>query len=45
MTTDRPYRNGISKEKAIVEIKECINKQFNHKPAEALIELFNKGDL
>src|ERR1019366_7242555 len=32
MTTDRPYRKGLSKEKAILEIQECINKQFNRKP-------------
>jgi HD-GYP domain-containing protein (c-di-GMP phosphodiesterase class II) len=45
MTTDRPYRKGFNKEKAILEIKEGINKQFNRKPAEALIELFHKGDI
>ena len=44
MTTDRPYRKGLSKDKAIVEIQECINKQFNRKPVEALVELFNKNE-
>ena len=29
MTTDRPYRKGLNKDKAIAEIKECVNKQFN----------------
>ena len=45
MTTDRPYRKGFSKEEAILEIKEHINRQFNRKPVEALIELFFKGEL
>ena len=44
MTTNRPYRRGLNKEKAIVEIKEGINKQFNSKPVDALVELFNKGE-
>jgi HD-GYP domain-containing protein (c-di-GMP phosphodiesterase class II) len=44
MTSDRPYRKGLSKEKVIVEIKECINKQFNRRPVDALVELFNKGE-
>ncbi len=45
MTTDRPYRKGLSKDKAILEIQECINKQFNRKPVDALVELFHKGEL
>ena len=45
MTTDRPYRRGLNKEKAILEIQECVNKQFNHKPVDALVELFKKGEL
>jgi HD-GYP domain-containing protein (c-di-GMP phosphodiesterase class II) len=44
MTTDRPYRKGLSIEKAIVEIKECVSKQFNRKPVDALVTLFNKGE-
>jgi putative nucleotidyltransferase with HDIG domain len=44
MTTDRPYRRGLNKDKAIAEIKDCINKQFNHKPVEALVDLYNKGE-
>src|SRR3984885_1305564 len=45
MTTDRPYRKGLNKDKAIVEIKEYINKQFHRKPVEALVELYHKGEL
>jgi HD-GYP domain-containing protein (c-di-GMP phosphodiesterase class II) len=45
MTTDRPYRKGFSKEKAILEVQECVNKQFNSKPVQALVELYNKGEV
>ncbi len=45
ITTDRSYRKGMSKEIAIVEIEKYIGKQFNPKPAHALIELFHKGEL
>jgi HD-GYP domain-containing protein (c-di-GMP phosphodiesterase class II) len=45
MTTDRPYRKGLSKEKALLEIQAYINKQFHRKPVEALVELFHKGEL
>jgi putative nucleotidyltransferase with HDIG domain len=44
MTTDRPYRKGLSKESAILEIQECIHKQFNRKPVDALVELFQKRE-
>lgn len=40
MTTDRPYRKGLSHEAAIAEIQANVLKQFNPKPAQALIELF-----
>ncbi|MBF0503521.1 MAG: HD domain-containing protein [Candidatus Omnitrophica bacterium] len=45
MTTDRPYRKGFSKDKAILEIQQGINKQFDRKPVDALVELFYKGEL
>ena len=45
ITTDRSYRRGMSKEAAIVEIKNNIGKQFNPLPAKALIELFEKGEI
>lgn len=45
MTTDRPYRKGLSKDEAILEIQKCISKQFNRKPVEALVQLYNKGEL
>lgn len=45
MTTDRPYRKGMSKAVAIREIEQNIGKQFCPKPAKALIQLFDKGVL
>jgi response regulator RpfG family c-di-GMP phosphodiesterase len=43
MTTDRPYRKGISKEEALVEIKRCKGKQFDPTLAECFIEMVNDG--
>ena len=45
MTTDRSYRKGLSKETAIKEIKNCVNKQFHPKPVFALVELYEKGEI
>ena len=45
MTSDRPYRKGMSKDTAIEEIRKNIAVQFNPLPAKALIELFEKGEV
>jgi HD-GYP domain-containing protein (c-di-GMP phosphodiesterase class II) len=45
ITTDRSYRKGMSKEVAILEIQKHINSQFHPKPAQALIELYQKGEV
>jgi HD-GYP domain-containing protein (c-di-GMP phosphodiesterase class II) len=45
VTTDRSYRKGLGKETAIQEVRNNIGKQFNPLPAQALIELFEKGEL
>ena len=45
MITDRSYRKSLSKEIAIKEIQNCVEKQFNPKPVQALICLFQKGEL
>ena len=45
MTTDRPYRRALSRQKAVAEIQEGVNKQFNRKPVEALIELITRGEI
>ncbi|MDP2654721.1 MAG: HD domain-containing protein [Candidatus Omnitrophota bacterium] len=45
MTTDRPYRKGLSSAQAIEEIKKQIGKQFNPKPARAMVELFEMAKI
>lgn len=45
MTSDRPYRKGLTKEAAVAEIKKNICIQFHPKPAEALIELVESGKI
>ena len=43
MTTDRPYRRGLSKAKAIKEINNGSGTQFNPLPAKAFVELYEDG--
>lgn len=43
MTSNRPYRMALPKEKAIDEIKRTSGRQFNPDVAGALIELYEKG--
>lgn len=43
MTTDRPYRRGLSKEEAAVEIRRLSGIQFNPQVAEAFTSLYNEG--
>ena len=43
MTTDRPYRKGLSKVEASEEIKHVSGKQLNPKVAEAFLELYREG--
>lgn len=45
MTTDRPYRRGLSKEEAIAEIKRVSGKQFDPEVSSAIIELFQEGKI
>ena len=45
ITTDRSYRKGLSKEVAITEIRNNILKQFHPLPAQALIQLYEKGEV
>lgn len=45
MTTDRPYRRGLSKDKAIEEIRSVSGKQFDPLAATALIELYAEGKI
>jgi len=45
MTTDRPYRKGLSKEEAAKEIETLKGKQFEPQATEALLELYREGGL
>lgn len=45
MTSDRPYRKGLSKEAAIEEIKHCAGAQFNPVCVKAMIELYEAGKI
>ena len=45
MTTDRPYRKGLSKEVAMEEIKKNRGTQFNPVPAKAMLELYKQGKI
>lgn len=39
MTTDRPYRKGLSHEKAVEEIKRCAGTQFDPVMVEAFLQV------
>ncbi len=45
MTTDRPYRKGLTKEEAIREIEKEKNKQFNPVIADAFINAYRKNKI
>ena len=45
MTSDRPYRKGMSKEVAIEEIKRCAGAQFNPVCVKAMVELYAEGKI
>ncbi len=45
MTSDRPYRNGISADEAVKEIMACSGTQFSPRVAEALLRLYERGEL
>ena len=45
MTSDRPYRKGLDKTIAIQEIKKNSSIQFNPLPVQAIIELWEKGEI
>jgi HD-GYP domain-containing protein (c-di-GMP phosphodiesterase class II) len=43
MTTDRPYRKGLSRDQGIEEIRRNIGIQFRPEPAVAMVELYEQG--
>jgi HD-GYP domain-containing protein (c-di-GMP phosphodiesterase class II) len=45
MTSDRPYRKGFPKERAIEEIKRYAGVWYHPSPASAIIELYENGEI
>jgi HD-GYP domain-containing protein (c-di-GMP phosphodiesterase class II) len=45
MTTDRPYRKGLSRMQAVEEIRKQSGTQFHPQVAEVFVELINEGAL
>jgi len=45
MTTDRPYRKGLSLDQAMFELKKNAGSQFDPKLVETFISFVNKGGL
>jgi len=45
MTTDRPYRKGLSRQEAVDEIRRQSGKQFNPVIVEALVELYQENKI
>jgi putative nucleotidyltransferase with HDIG domain len=45
MTTNRPYRNALSKKEALSRIKQGYGKQFDPVPVDMLLELEKEGQI
>ncbi|MCX8118641.1 MAG: GAF domain-containing protein [Desulfobacterota bacterium] len=45
MTTDRPYRKGMSKEVAFRELKRCSGTQFDEAVVQAFIKAYEAGEV
>lgn len=45
ITTDRPYRKALSKERAISELKKGAGTQFDWKVVEAFLQAFHSGEI
>lgn len=45
MTTDRPYRKGLTFEQAIYEIQRCKGTQFDPEICDIIIELIASGEI
>jgi HD-GYP domain-containing protein (c-di-GMP phosphodiesterase class II) len=45
MTTDRPYRKGMSREEALEEIRRLSSRQFHPQVAEAFYDLCQEGKI
>jgi HD-GYP domain-containing protein (c-di-GMP phosphodiesterase class II) len=45
MTTDRPYRKALTKERAVGELKRCSGIQFDKEVVEAFIMAYELGEI
>src|SRR4030065_888357 len=45
MTTDRPYRRGVSKELAIKELRRCSGTQCDKEVVEAFVKAYETGEI
>ena len=45
MTSDRPYRKGLDKTAAIKEVEKNVGIQFCPLPAQAMLELYERGEV
>jgi HD-GYP domain-containing protein (c-di-GMP phosphodiesterase class II) len=45
MTSDRPYRKALSREKAFDELRRCSGTQFDKGLVEAFIKAFETGKI
>jgi HD-GYP domain-containing protein (c-di-GMP phosphodiesterase class II) len=45
MTSDRPYRAGMSEEEAVAELRRCSGTQFEPEIVETLARLVEEGEL
>ncbi|MEA2350810.1 MAG: hypothetical protein QOG86_1751, partial [Thermoleophilaceae bacterium] len=45
MTSDRPYRAGLSAEAAIAELEQCAGSQFDEDAVRVLVGLIGGGEL
>ena len=45
MTSNRPYRKSLAKSVAVTEIEKNIGTQFSPLPAQAMLELCEKGEV
>lgn len=45
MTSDRPYRKSLEKSVAIAEIEKNLGAQFSPIPAQAMLELYEQGEV
>ncbi len=45
MTSKRPYRDGLSREKAMEELKRCAGIQFDAMIVEVFLKVLENGEV